>query len=362
NFLDIRSGGMFWSVKTDGSPLVSRKQIYGNAFALYALSEYAAAVKEVLGREGAARYIMGEAVRLFGFLEDKARDKEYGGYWEALGEDWNPTTETKLSEKDIDCDKSMNTNLHVMEAYTNLYRTLPVVFPEMQDGRQDAGVSAGAAGVATSTEGVPVGAAGVLASTATVQGTLKAALEALVRVHVDKILDRKDWHLDLYFNKDWSQTGEDEISYGHDIEASWLLWEAAEVLGDGMLKDYVRPVAIAIADTALREGFDAATGGFEDKLEPDGTRRTVRVWWNQSEALNGFYNAWKMTGEEKYADAVEKVWAWVKAFQLDKENGEWFQEVTKEGRPCLDQVKGGNWKTSYHNARCCMELLRRSGK
>lgn len=328
NFLDIHYGGMFWSVKTDGSPLVSRKQIYGNAFALYALSEYAAATKEILGKDDSARYIMGEALRIFDFLESKARDKEHGGYWEALGEDWSPTKETKLSDKDIDCDKSMNTNLHVMEAYTNLVRTLPLVFPEKK----------------------------------AYIGIFRNALEALVRVHVDKILNKDDWHLDLYFNKDWSRAGEDEISYGHDIEASWLMWEAAEVLGDGALKDYVRPVAIAVADTALREGFDAATGGFEDKLEPDGTRRTVRVWWNQSEALNGFYNAWEMTGEEKYAAAVEKVWAWVKAFQLDKENGEWFQEVTKDGVPCLNQVKGGNWKTSYHNARCCMELLRRSGK
>lgn len=328
NFLDIHNGGMFWSVRPDGSPLVSRKQIYGNAFALYALSEYAAATKEIPGKEESARYIMGEALRLFSFLEDRALDREYGGYWEALSQDWKPTAETKLSDKDIDCDKSMNTNLHVMEAYANLFRTLPLVCPEKKAELEQ----------------------------------LRESLEALVRVHVDKILDRKDWHLDLYFNKDWSRTGRDEISYGHDIEASWLIWEATELLNDAKLRDYVRPVAIAIADTALREGFDKSTGGFEDKLEPDGNRRTIRVWWNQAEAINGFYNAWEMTGDEKYRTAVEKVWGWVKAFQLDKQNGEWFQEVTKEGKPCLDQVKGGNWKTSYHNARCCMELLRRSGK
>lgn len=328
SFLDTHNGGVYWSVRPDGSPLVTRKQVYGNAFALYALSEYAAAIREVLENESSARPIMDSALWLFGLLEDKARDPEHGGYWEALAEDWSPTKETKLSDKDIDCDKSMNTNLHVMEAYTNLYRNLPVVYPEKKAERQ----------------------------------TVGTALEALVRVHVEKILDSRDWHLDLYFNRDWSRTGEDEISYGHDIEASWLMWEAAELLGDAALKDYVRPAAVAVADTALKEGWDEATGGFEDKLEPDGRRRTIRVWWNQSEALNGFYNAWQMTGEEKYLAAVEKVWTWVKSFQLDKKNGEWFQEVTREGTPCLDQVKGGNWKTSYHNARCCMELLRRSGK
>lgn len=327
-FSDGRNGGLFWSVRPDGSPLVRRKQVYGNAFALYALSEYAAAVREALGDDGRARGIMEEAVRLFALLEDKARDPEHGGYWEALAEDWTPTKETRLSDKDMDCDKSMNTNLHVMEAYTNLCRTLPLVCPEKKEEL----------------------------------ARLRKALEALVRVHADCILDRRDWHLDLYFNRDWSRTGEDEISYGHDIEASWLIWEAAELLGGGELEDYVRPAVIAVADTALREGWDAESGGFEDKKEEDGTRRTVRVWWNQAEAINGFYNAWQMTGEEKYLTATEKVWEWVKAFQLDKEGGEWFQEVGRDGKPCPGLVKGGNWKTSYHNARCCMELLRRAGK
>ncbi len=328
SFLDTHNGGMYWSVRPDGSPLVTRKQVYGNAFALYALSEYAAAIKEVLGNESSARPIMDSALWLFGLLEDKARDSRDGGYWEALGEDWSPTKETKLSDKDIDCDKSMNTNLHVMEAYTNLYRNLPLVYPEKEAERQSVG----------------------------------DALQDLVRVHVDRILNRKDWHLDLYFCRDWTRTGEDEISYGHDIEASWLLWEAAEVLGDAALKEYVRPVAIAVADTALREGWDGATGGFEDTMSQEGERRTVRIWWNQAEALNGFYNAWEMTGDGKYAAAVEKEWTWIRDFQRDREHGEWFWAVSKEGRPALGEVKGGNWKTSYHNARCCMELLRRSGK
>ena len=327
-FVDRRNGGMFWSVKADGSPLVSRKQIYGNAFALYALSEYAAAIKEIRGDGDTASRVMGEAVDLFGLLEKFARDKEYGGYWEALTEGWQPTKDSKLSDKDIDCDKSMNTNLHVMEAYTNLYRNLPVVFPDKDAQRCELG----------------------------------AALDALVRVHIDKILDKNDWHLNLYFNKDWTQTGSDEISYGHDIEASWLLWEAAEVLADRNLKEFVRPVALAIADVSLKEGWDGSTGGYEDTMEPDGTRRTVRIWWNQAEALNGFYNAWEMTGESRYSDAVEKEWGWIWNYQKDKANGEWFWAVSKDGKASLGELKGGNWKTSYHNARCCMELLRRSGQ
>lgn len=328
SFADHRNGGMFWSVTADGNPLVTRKQVYGNAFALYALSEYAAALGEVSGTEESARSVMDEALRLFGFLEDKACDRNCGGYWEALARDWQPTQETRLSDKDIDCDKSMNTNLHVMEAYTNLYRTLPLVYPEKLSERRAVGT----------------------------------ALEALIRMHADRILDRSDLHLNLYFNADWSRAGEDEISYGHDIEASWLLWEAVEVLGDEALKDFVRPVAVAIAETALREGWDKSTGGFEDTMSPAGERRTVRIWWNQAEALNGFYNAWEMTGEAKYAAAVEKTWTWIRDFQRDRENGEWFWAVSKEGKPALQELKGGNWKTSYHNARCCMELLRRHGR
>ncbi len=328
NFLDIHNGGMFWSVNADGSPLLARKQIYGDAFSLYALSEYAAATKEILGKEDSARYIMGEALRIFRFLEDRALDKEYGGYWEALTEDWQRSKESRLSPKDIDCDKSMNTNLHVMEAYTNLYRTLPLVCPEKKAEHK----------------------------------ALGETLAKLVHVHIEKILDAKDCHLNLYFNRDWSQVGEDEISYGHDIEASWLLWEAAEVLGDDELKAFVKPVAISIADRSLKEGWDEGTGGFEDTMSEMGERRTVRIWWNQAEALNGFYNAWEMTGDERYAAAVEKVWLWIRDFQRDKQNGEWFWAVSKEGKPALQEMKGGNWKTSYHNARCCMELLRRSGR
>lgn len=326
NFLDIYNGGTMWSVKSDGTPELPRKQIYGDAFTVYAISEYAAAIKELRKQDTSARYVMSQAVSIYQLLEEYALDKTSGGYFEALTPDWKPTKETSLSSKDIDCAKSMNTNLHVMEAYTNLYRTLQVVCPEDTKLIKQVGKSLG----------------------------------DLIIVHIEKILNKKDYHLDLYFDKNWKQIGHDEISYGHDIEASWLLWEAATELQNASITKKVCPVAIKIAEVALEEGFDKETGGFENfrlgkKLD------TTRVWWNQAEAVNGFYNAWEMTKDDKFADAAAAVWNWIKNHQIDKKNGEWFASVTKEGEPIDKEMKGGNWKTSYHNGRTCMEMIRRGG-
>ena len=242
--------------------------------------------------------------------------------------DWSKIKETRLSPKDIDCDKSMNTNLHVMEAYTNLYRNLAVVEHGDKNLRKHVGRS----------------------------------LESLIKVHVERILDPKDFHLDLYFNAKWRRIGENEVSYGHDIEASWLIWEAACELGNKKLMKGVRPIVLKIAEVSLDEGFDESTGGFENTMGEDKKRDTVRIWWNQAEALNGFYNAWQMTGDERFGAAVEKVWSWIRDYQRDKENGEWFWAVKKNGKSISKELKGGNWKTVYHNSRCCMELLRRSGR
>lgn len=325
NFFDTLNGGMYWAVKANGDELDPRKQIYGEAFSIYAIAEYAAALKEVRNLDYPAQVVMDKALALYTMLEKFALDKKDGGYCEALNKDWSFTNDTKLSPKDIDCDKSMNTNLHVMEAYTNLYRNLPVVYPEQTDTRKLVGKS----------------------------------LENLVRVHVEKILNKNN-HLTLYFKKDWTHTGRDEISYGHDIEASWLLWEAANELQEQKLLEDIRPISINIARTALVEGYDIKTGGFEDTML-NGKRDTTRIWWNQAEALNGFYNAWELTGEDNFNNAFLHEWDWIKNYQVDKKNGDWFWAVDKEGKPDLNEVKGGNWKTSYHNSRCCMELIKRSG-
>ncbi len=314
DFLDPVYGGVYWSVKPDGRTDVARKQIYGEAFAMYALSEYALA--------GGPSASLETALMIYSLLESKARDPVAGGYVEARARDWQPTAELKLSDKDIDCEKSMNTNLHVMEALTSLHRAFRTLHP---------------------------GSADTLARIAD-------SLSSLVVVTADKILGI-DAHLDLYFDADWKPIG-DIISYGHDIEASWLVWEAAEELGDAMLAERIRPAVIRIAETALLEGFDTVTGGIENEFHGEHKDRT-RIWWCQAEALVGFFNAWQMTGEEKFREASYKSAIWIEKFQKDQTNGDWFWAVDPVGLPDLSRPKGGNWKTAYHNARCCMELLRR---
>jgi len=323
-FFDKENGGVYWSVMPDGTPDVSKKQIYGEAFCSYGLSEYAAALMELRSDKTGAVLHMNKALELFDLMENHALDKKDGGYIEACARDWSETDDMRLSAKDMNCAKSMNTNLHVMEAYTNIYRTLPVVMPDASEKRAEVGT----------------------------------ALKNLIRTTNTKIR-QKDEHLGMFFNMDWSRLDE-EISYGHDIEASWLLWEAACELNDEEIKTETKPVALNMAEAALNEGMDNESGAFENFFNK-GKRDRTRVWWNQAEAVNGFYNAWEMTGDTKYADAVEKVWAWVLNHQVDKVGGDWWAEILPDGTPNLKEPKGGNWKTAYHNARCCFELLRRSG-
>ena len=326
-YWDSENGGVYWSVLPDGTPCVSKKQIYGEAFCCYGLCEYAAAIKE-LRQDFLSEEAMNYALDIYNFLEQYALDPEDGGYLEACAQNWSPTDDMILSPKDMNCPKSMNTNLHVMEAYTNLYRTLPVVFSDAKAIRAEVGDS----------------------------------LAALVRLTVEKIL-QPNAHLGMFFDMKWNPLS-DEISYGHDIEASWLLWEAACELKDEELKSEIKETVIRVAETALNEGFDHENGCMENFLrsEPEGkVRDRTRVWWNQAEAMNGFYNAWEMTGESKYSDACHAEWNWILNHQTDRTNGEWWNEVDVNGNPVLTEDKGGNWKTSYHNGRTCLELLRRSG-
>ena len=326
-YWDSENGGVYWSVLPDGTPCVSKKQIYGEAFCCYGLCEYAAAIKE-LRQDVLSEEAMNYALDIYNFLEQYALDPEDGGYLEACAQNWSPTDDMILSPKDMNCPKSMNTNLHVMEGYTNLYRTLPVVFSDAKAIRAEVGDS----------------------------------LAALVRLTVEKIL-QPNAHLGMFFDMKWNPLS-DEISYGHDIEASWLLWEAACELKDEELKSEIKETVIKVAETALNEGFDHENGCMENFLrsEPEGkVRDRTRVWWNQAEAMNGFYNAWEMTGESKYSDACLAEWNWILNHQKDRTNGEWWNEVDVNGNPVLTEDKGGNWKTSYHNGRTCLELLRRSG-
>lgn len=326
-YFDKENDGVYWSIMPDGTPKVDKKQIYGEAFCCYGLSEYAAAVQELKKDEGLAATAMNKALDIYNLLENHALDKENGGYIEACAKDWSQTNDMILSPKDMNCPKSMNTNLHVMEAYTNLYRTLPVVFADSKSIQSEVGQS----------------------------------LANLITVTQEKIV-QKNAHLGMFFDMDWNLLA-DEISYGHDIEASWLLWEAACELKDEELKEQIRDDVIKMAEVALDEGFDKENGCLENFLLHSTTnpkRDRTRVWWNQAEAMNGFYNAWQMTGHQKYQEACIQQWNWIQNYQVDKTNGEWWSALDQTGTPILAEDKGGNWKTSYHNGRTCLELLRRS--
>ena len=323
-YTDTVNGGMYWMVSPVGLPVETKKQIYGEAFALYGLCEYAAALYEIRKLTYPATVVMDRALALYSFLERYARDRENGGYLEALDSEWHKTDSCALSDIDLNCAKSMNTNLHVLEAYTNLYRTLEIVYPEQQ----------------------------------ALRGLVGKSISDLLYIMTEKILT-ENGHLGLYFNADWSRL-DAEISYGHDIEASWLIWEAANEIGDDSLLSSMRPVAIKMAQVSLNEGFDKSAGALENTLN-NGIRDRSRIWWNQAEALNGFYNAWELTGGEDFKVAFKKEWNWISENQIDKQNGDWFNTVGVDCKPVLTEDKGGNWKTSYHNSRCCMELLRRAG-
>lgn len=326
-YFDKENDGVYWSIMPDGTPKVDKKQIYGEAFCCYGLSEYAAAVQELKKDEELAATAMNKALDIYNLLENHALDKENGGYIEACAKDWSQTNDMILSPKDMNCPKSMNTNLHVMEAYTNLYRTLPVVFADSKSIQSEVGQS----------------------------------LANLITVTQEKIV-QKNAHLGMFFDMDWNLLA-DEISYGHDIEASWLLWEAACELKDEELKEQIRDDVIKMAEVALDEGFDKENGCLENFLLHSTTnpkRDRTRVWWNQAEAMNGFYNVWQMTGHQKYQEACIQQWNWIQNYQVDKTNGEWWSALDQNGTPILAEDKGGNWKTSYHNGRTCLELLRRS--
>ena len=320
-YWDKENEGVYWSVTYDGKPCVVKKQVYGEAFCCYGLSEYAAAVSELRGDELTSKNALSKAVRLFELLDEYALDKKLGGYVEARAVNWDITDDWILSPVDMNCPKSMNTNLHVMEAWTTLLRELKHFCPDQA-----------------------------------ITSLVSASLSNLITVTVERIFQR-DNHLALFFDMEWNRL-DSEISYGHDIEASWLLWEALEVLGDEVLLEKYRGLVVDVAQTALVQGFDQENGCMENKLDGDERDRT-RVWWNQAEAIVGFFNAYQLTQNKEFLDACKKEGSWILNHQMDKIGGDWWNEIDADGNPRLQADKGGNWKTSYHNGRACMELIRR---
>ena len=305
---DGSHGGFFWSIAPDGAVRRDRKQVYGQAFAIYALSEYHAAtgLYDPLER----------AVATFLLLEHHARDREHGGYLEAFARDWSPIADMRLSEVDQNDPKSQNTLLHVMEAYTRLLQVWP-------------------------------------------DPALRRALRDLVGIMLTRVVDARTGHLGLFFTADWRPTS-DRISYGHDIEAAWLLNRAAAALGDAALAARVAGVARKIADVTLAEGTDA-DGGLFNLGGPSGLVDGGKEWWPQAEAVVGWLDAWQGSGDARYLAAAARTWEFITRCLVDRTRGEWHRSVTREGRVVPGAEKVGFWKCPYHNGRMGLEVVARLG-
>ena len=303
HFVDEGAGGVFWQLDSQGRVTDGKKQAYAQAFAIYALTEFHLASQAA------------DALQLACDLQDLVEahywDTDTGGYIEALDRNWQPLADLRLSEKDLDAPKTMNTHLHVLEAYTLLHR---VVNAEKTRQR------------------------------------LARALSLFLDLFVGA-----DGHLRLFFDMDWTDRTR-SVSFGHDIEASWLIWEAAEALGDPGFCARARPAVLALARTALSEGL-GDEGGLAYERDGAGHLDRDGEWWGQAEALVGFVNAWQMTGDRAWLDAAEQVWRYTKAQYGAGGATEWTWYPRNAERPPV--YKAGTWKCPYHNGRALIELTNR---
>ena len=305
-FYDPQYGGIYWELDYKGNPLDTKKQIYAIGFAIYGLSEYARAT----GDEEALAY----AQQLFDVIEQHSFDSEQNGYVEALTRDWQPIEDMRLSDKDENEKKTMNTHLHILEPYTNLYR----VWKDEQLERQ---------------------------------------LRNLIEVFITRILDPQTGHLNLFFEEDW--TNKYRIySYGHDIEASWLIHEAALVLGDPEVLKRIEPIIIRIAQAA-DEGLNPdGSMIYENFLDKQKIDRELH-WWVQAENVVGHINLYQHFGDTEALDTAVRCWEFIKTKLIDREQGEWHWSLLPDGTVNRRDDKAGFWKCPYHNGRMCMEVIER---
>ena len=306
HFFDAENGGTYWMLKADGTPADTKKQIYSQAFFIYALVEYYRVTND--------KACLDKAIELFNLIEKHSFDTELNGYFEAYSRDWVLLEDLRLSEKDANEKKTMNTHLHILEAYTNLYRVWD-------------------------------------------SPLLKKQFRNLIELFLDKIINSKTHHLDLFFDENWDCKST-LFSYGHDIEAAWLIDEAAVVLGDIEVLKKVHKVIGKVADAAA-EGVQPNGSIVNEKNSATGHVDTNCDWWPQAEAMVGFFNAYELSKDESYAMKTLAAWEFVKANIVDTENGEWHWSVSSTGKVDTNNDKAGFWKCPYHNGRMCLELMDR---
>ena len=307
HFIDREYGGTYWSLDYKGNPKDTKKQFYAIGFMIYGLSEYVRAT----GDKEALDY----AIQLFECIEEHSLDVIYNGYIEACTREWGEIADMRLSVLDANYPKSQNTHLHIIEPYANLYRV-------WKDER------------------------------------LEKALRNMINIFTDKILNPETNHLDLFFEKDWTRGAGHLESYGHDIECSWLMHEAALVLGDAEVLKKVEEIVPLVAkasekglnpDGSMIHEANLDTGHVDDDLH----------WWVQAEAVVGFYNIYQHFGDESALDKSLQCCQYIKDNLIDYEGGEWYWSRRPDGTLNLDDDKAGFWKCPYHNGRMCLEIIER---
>lgn len=305
-FLDPEAGGFYWSVDEKGNMLDGKKQVYGQAFAIYAFAEYYKATQN--------ENVLNLAIDSFLLLEKYSFDHINLGYLEAFKKDWQPIDDLRLSDKDQNEKKSMNTHLHVIEAYTNLYRVWE-------------------------------------------NEALALAIKKLLANFATHIIHKDTHHLQLFFSESWAVKSS-IVSFGHDIEAAWLLQEAAETIADPTEITKFKKLALQIS-SASTKGL-TKNGGLWYEYDP-ATKHWVKEWhwWPQAEAMVGFFNAWQLSGDEQFLNRSIQSWSFIKTYIKDKQNGEWHWGINEDYSLMQGEDKAGFWKCPYHNGRACIELIKR---
>lgn len=305
-FIDKEFGGVYWTVDYQGNPFDTKKQIYALSFAVYGLTEFYRAAKNEKALQS--------ALNIYNDIIRHSYDEKNGGYIEALTRDWRGIGDLRLSEKDANEKKSMNTHLHVLEAFVNLHRVSPTESLEVQ-------------------------------------------LHELIRLFTENIISKRTDHLVLFFDDEWNERS-GIVSYGHDIEASWLIQEAAEAIDNKSLLLEVKERSLALTKAAA-EGLDA-DGGLWYEYNPEQNHLIKQKHsWPQAEAMIGFFNAWQNTGDEIYLHQSLKSWEFVRKYMHDKTCGEWYWGVYEDYSPMNKEDKVGIWKCPYHNSRACIEIINR---
>jgi mannobiose 2-epimerase len=302
-FWDAKNKGAYWSVKSTGTPSDTHKQVYAEGFMIYAFTEYYKISKNPQALE--------KAKIIYQVLQDKCKDQKNGGYYEAYDATWKPIDDNTITQGKADQKKSMNTHLHLIEAFANLYQ----VYPDKK---------------------------------------LKAEIETMLAIFHEKIIANGTTQT-LFFTDDWSPRSE-AVSFGHDIESAWLLLETAETIKNPTWIKKMKTLAINMAIEA-EKGIDPKDGGMWNEKN-QGHINTEKHWWPQAEAMVGYFNAFQLTGNKKFYDLSIGSWSFIKS-ELKSPTGEWYWGIDEGKEPMMRNGKIGPWKGPYHNGRACLEILKR---